>query len=124
MPKIWWNGPDSGRGSVEDVVSHTRESVDTMKDAAETLRDVASSILEVHRKDHTSEVKVMHHGQLRLGWRADLDSVVYLEATRTIKHPRPQGYDEEDHIAKASGIEASIHPLYGAVRMMPDKGGS
>lgn len=83
MPKIHWYGPPTGRGSVDDVVSHTVEVYDALKKhSAEIASDARATLaMAYHRPEaERSYIGVIDAGESEFGWAPELDSTVYLAA--------------------------------------------
>lgn len=81
---IEWFGPDSGKGSVEHVVSGHNDTIYAVRKAARKLATDADFVLRAHRDTGDASIGVIHdmeraeHGPRRL-----IDSVVYLVASET-----------------------------------------
>lgn len=101
MPRIRWYGPDKGKGSTGDRVSHTTPVVDAVKAKANEIGAKAAFLLDSRALHRTgdSQIHVKHHPTTYL------DSWVYL------KDPSD---GPEEHGA-AYGIELRHHVLRDAL---------
>lgn len=72
MPRIWWEGPRRGKGSVEDVVSYLPPVIDTMRKHSIRIMLDAAANLEMYPEKRTKKSQIgMTQG--------DLDFYVYLQ---------------------------------------------
>lgn len=74
---LGWYGPDEGRGSVEDIVSHKPQVKAELASQAALMYARARSNLEVRPEIRTGEATVGIHGPAHGRF---LDYVVYLDA--------------------------------------------
>ena len=90
MPRIWWYGPKTKKGSVEDVVSYLPAVVESMRKHARRIAVDAAANLEMYPEERTKKSQIgMQQG--------NLDFYVYI-------------HDPENYAA-AQGIENG-HWLY------------
>lgn len=104
---LGWNGPPEGRGSVEDVVSHTKPVVAALRKHAESIAQDAAFNLDskAQRRTGDSQVRTVHRGEEYKGFIPDLDSYVILD----------DPFDKGEKKGAAAGIEKALHPLSDAV---------
>lgn len=100
---IKWYGPDRGRGSVEDVVSHQPQVKAELASQAMLIYARAASNLETKPRLRTGESSVGIHGPAQGRY---LDYIVYLSAG---------GEGDEGTADAASGIERTHGILAEAV---------
>lgn len=74
---LGWYGPNSGRGSVEDIVSHKPQVKSELRFQANLIYSRAKSNLEVKPETRTGEAQVGIHGPAQ---GTLLDYYVYLDA--------------------------------------------
>ena len=108
---LGWNGPPMGRGSVEDVVSHTVPVVKALKTHATALAQDAAFNLDARAQRRTgdSQIRALHRGDSYDGFTPELDSYVFIED--------PQGR------GGGAGIEARHHVIGDAVDSAVSKAG-
>jgi len=70
---IEWYGPERGRGSVEDVVSHLPPVKSAVREKAMDMGFLAELLLLEHRRTGAAKIRVEHAPPRKL------DSYVYLE---------------------------------------------
>ena len=77
---LGWNGPPEGRGSVDDVVSHTEPVVNALKKHAEAIGAQAAFNLDSRARERTgnSQIYVIHQGDSFQGFTPELDSHILL----------------------------------------------
>ena len=82
---LGWNGPPEGRGSVDDVVSHTEPVVKALRHHAEAIGRVAAFNLDsrAQRRTGNSQVVVIHQGESFEGFVPELDSHILLSDPNT-----------------------------------------
>jgi hypothetical protein len=77
MPRwLRWYGPDEGKGSVEDIVSHQPQVKAELAFQANLIRARAQSNLEVRPKERTGEAQIGIDGPAQGRY---LDYIVYLD---------------------------------------------
>lgn len=85
-----WYYPDGGkkRVSIASIVGYSKPAISSIQRHANVMRREAAAELSLHKDTGDAHVGVVHMGEDAVGYRPDLDSVVYLSAhDEGAKHP-------------------------------------